>query len=88
MASTGVPDRDAITDKAGLWTATAQCNLFPLTGSINLKMYTTQEYEIGRDTIEEGTPLEDLLELPEYNPETASDVFLIFLRELQEQEEG
>jgi hypothetical protein len=51
-------------------------------------MYTTQEYEIGRDTIEEGTPLEDLLELPEYNPETASDVFLIFLRELQEQEEG
>jgi len=51
-------------------------------------MYTTQEYTLGRDTVEEGTPLEDLLELPEYNAETACEVFLIFLRELQEQEEG
>jgi hypothetical protein len=51
-------------------------------------MYTTQEYTIGRDTIEDGTPLEDLLELPDYNSETAGDVFLIFLRELQEQEDG
>jgi hypothetical protein len=54
---------------------------------LTFKMYTTQEYSIGRDSIEEGTPLDDLLELPEYNPETASDVFLIFLREIQQQED-
>jgi len=50
-------------------------------------MYTTQAYETGRETVEEGTSLEDLLEIPEYHVEAAQDVFMLFLDELRRQEE-
>ena len=56
-------------------------------GRLTLEIYTTQKYETDRETVEEGTSLEDLLEIPEYHVEAAQDVFMMFINELGQQEE-